>query len=165
MALPFSKFLENFKPKPQEINELFSGINLSIHPKQLLKLTLDKISLNKAIFEIDPNSKLIFTEETMQMVIDKSLVSEKHSIKDILSIFANQNPKLIQKILDLEIFSKILIINDIKEYRSEHLNIKQGSDLSFELLEKKDLKLKISIKTLVDFKGSLNFKYLEHLPK
>ena len=101
----------------------------------------------------------------MQMVIDKSLVSEKHSIKDILSIFANQNPKLIQKILDLEIFSKILIINDIKEYRSEHLNIKQGSDLSFELLEKKDLKLKISIKTLVDFKGSLNFKYLEHLPK
>lgn len=153
--------IERFKPL--ENKEIFDGCDLIINSKHLVSLTLEKLSREKAIFEDDPNANFIFTDETLQMVVEGSLVSEKHLKKDILSIFANQNPKLVQKILDLEIFDKIIIINDINDYEPQLLNIRQGSNLGFELLEKIDLKLEICIKFLVNPLGEMNLRDLSYL--
>ena len=167
MDIPILEIIKGLKPlNPENVVNLFSDqLKFIINKKHLLLLTLEQTTLEKAIFEDGPNSKFVFTKESLAMVLEEDVFSEKFSKKQLLNIFANQNGSLIGIILDLKIFDEIYIINDIEDYEAEALNISQGGDLSFELLEKKSLKEQIFIKYLTNRKGEINLKYIDHLKK
>jgi len=164
MDIPIFEIIEGFQPLNREnLSNLFVEPKFKINIKHLLLLTLEQITLEKAIFEDEPNSKFIFTKESLAMVSEENLFSEKFSKNELLNIFANRNGSLIEIILDLKIFDKIYIISDIQDFEADALNLRQGSSLSFELLENKILKQQLFIKYLIDTKGEIQIKYIDHL--
>ena len=167
MEIPIFKILERLEPLPsKDINKLFSASSLIINKKHLLSLWIKKISIESAIFKEDPDSKVIFTPETLKMVIEDSFICEKFSKKMLLNIFANQNSDLIKFILDTQTFTKIYLINDIMDFDSDFLNLSQNNNICLKLLEDKSLNGKIRLKYLVDDgKGETNLGFLEHLEK
>ena len=161
MDIPL-EIMKNLKPlNPENFVALFLESKFVINKKHLLILSLEQTSLAKAILQNDPNAKYVFTSETLALFLEEEFSFEKFSKKEILNIFANQNSSLVTKILDLNIFDKIYIINDIEDYEAEALNIRQGSDLSFNLLEKNCCE----IKYLINSEGEINPLYLDHLKK
>ena len=148
---------------PEDFLNLVLEPKFQINKKHLLSLALKQITLEIAIFKDDPNSKFIFTKETLLLIVEEKFFSKTFSKKDHLNIFANQNGNLLWDILDLKVFDKIYIINDIQDYEPEALNIRQGSDLSFEVLQNKMIKEEIFIKYLINREGQINIKYLDHL--
>jgi len=164
MDITIFEIMKDLKNLNQEnyVN-LFLESKFIINKKHLLLLSTEEITLQKGIFEDLPHSKYIFTQETLALVLKEDFFSQKFSTKELLNIFANQNRSLIRVILDLKIFENIYIINDIESYEAEGLNIRQDSDLSFELLEDKKLKEQILIKYLINEKGEINLRHIDHL--
>ena len=152
---------------PETFIRTFLESKFEINMKNLLLLYFEQMGddLEKAIFQDGPNSKFIFTKETLNIIIEEEFISKTFSKKDLLNIFANQNESLIGIILALKIFEKIYIINDIEDFETEALNIRQGSALSFELLESKTISEKIIIKYLMNRYGEINLRYIDHLDR
>jgi len=166
METPILEIMKNLKSlNPENFLNLFLEPKFIINKKQLLILYLEQMTLEKGIFEDSPNSKFIFTKETLEVAIENDFPSKNFSKKELLNIFANQNGTLLGIILDLKIFGEIYIINNIQDFEVEALNIKQDGDLSFELLENKNIKQQIFIKSLINIKGEINLKYIDHLQK
>ena len=166
MDNPIFEILKDLNIAPSEdISQLFSDSKLIINKKHLLSLSIQKMTIEDAILKQDSNSKFIYTEETLKMVIDGSFISEKFSKKELLNIFGNQNSSLINLIIELKIFTKILIINDWRDFDPEFLNLIQREPICLTLLKNKSLKEEISVKYLVDEHGELCEEYLNYLDK
>lgn len=166
MDFPNSEIIKSLKTLEQDnLVNLILERKIEINKKHLLYLYIGKMPLDHAIFEKDPNATSIFTKETLEMVINEDFPCDKFSKTELLCIFANQNQSLVKTILDLGLFEKIFIIDNIEDFEPDMLNLKKGSDISFELLEKKSLKKQIFIKYLLDEKGGINIKYVDHLDK
>ena len=149
-------------------------INLFIEPptlneKYLLTLTLQKIigskKISECLFEQYPDFNYVFNEDNLTVLMDSEFLMKNVSKKEILNLFVNLNNDLLNKVLDLNMFEKIYIIHDAEEYDTDCLNIVSGTELSFSLLEKTDLKVPIFLKNLVNSNGKVNIKYLDHLDK
>ena len=166
MDFPNSEIIKSLKSLEQDnLVNLILERKVEINKKHLLYLYIGKMPLDQAIFEKDPNATSIFTKETLEMVINEDFPCDKFSKTELLCIFANQNPSLVKAILDLGLFEKIFIIDNIEDFEPNMLNLKKGSDISFELLEKKTLKKQIFIKYLLNEKGGVNSRYVDHLDK
>ena len=152
-----------------DFKNLFLGSQLDDNRNHLLLLKFRKIvgdeTTAQFVMRDNLNCEIYFDEQELDMVFDGRFSNEHFSQKEILNIFLRCNHKLIDNVLKQNLFEKIYIINDVEDFEKEALNIKEGSALSFFLLEKKDLIPQIFIKNLVNRRGKVNIKHLDYLEK
>jgi len=167
---------EIFKAYPsineKEFRKLFQDSNLKINQDYLLLRKFKKILGNESIPVAimrkkrgSPEYHVDFSLDDVKAIIDGTFHSDEFARKDLLSFLVNFNKDFIELILDANIFDKIYIIDSSKEYEKDALNLRDGNPVSFMLLQRKDLKVEIIIKKLVNRNGKIHPEYLDHLDR
>lgn len=152
-----------------EFQSLFKTPNLSVNQNYFLTRKLKKCiasdSISKCLMKQYVQNEITLNIDELKTVLDNTFRLEGYSQKELLNLFLQINSDFIEPILESKLFEKILIINDSQDYETDALIIKEGTPISFMLLQKQDLKQQIFIKRLVNSKGFICIEYLDHLDK
>ena len=83
METPILEIMKNLKSlNPENFLNLFLEPKFIINKKQLLILYLEQMTLEKGIFEDSPNSKFIFTKETLEVATEMTFLPKTFQRKN-----------------------------------------------------------------------------------
>lgn len=167
---------EVFKTVPsineRDFRKLFQESSLKINQDYLLSRKFKKLLGSETIPQsilrkkrTHSDSQIEFSLEDLKAVLTGTFHSEEFPRKDLLNFLVNFNKEFIEPVFDSNVFDKIYVIDSVQEYEKDALNLREGSPISFMLLHRRDLKVDVIIKKLVNKNGKIHPEYVDYLDR